>query len=415
MKKIIYILTSLALMALSCEKPIPRGEYGNPLIRLYGDAFADIGNSIVASDRGYVICGSVTIMDRIENEAGNREIVMGSEHLDMGVIFTDRDGIMITELNIGTPGLDDTGRRIIHHDGYYYCLGTATVDRGSGSDKDVIVVKITESGQVEAQWYFGGPYDQEGYDIIPNNDNTGFVICGSSVTNLSGNLEMKLWEISYNGTLIKQETSYDFEGDDAIYRIINNGGQGYIITGTTYQLPGSGVAEIRNMFIAKTNDELLGTDFTIYALDKNLLPADIEILDDGGLLIVGKGESAGEYNGFLIKLGPPVTSYALTDYSVYFSAAYGSYNSILNLSDGQTYVIGGSIDNSQGNLASSENIFLFLDSDMNTVREPYISGGIGRQYINDLIGESDGKIVATGSNGDDIRSLITLFKFDPWD
>ena len=47
--------------------------------------------------------------------------------------------------------------------------------------------------------------------------------------------------------------------------------------------------------------------------------------------------------------------------------------------------------------------------------EPSISGGIGRQVINDLIEESDGKLIATGSNGDDIRSLITLLKFDPWE
>jgi len=415
MKRTIYIISCIVLLIASCEKPVPKGEFGNPLIKLYGDAFADIGNSIVSGDDGYVLCGSLTLMDRIENEAGNREIVLGSEHLDMGIIFTDKNGIQKHKLNIGTPGLDDVGRRIIYHDGDYYCVGTATLDRGGSFDKDVMVARISPSGSLVDTWYFGGAFDQEGYDIILNNSNSGFVICGSSVTNIEGNLEMKLWEVSYSGTLLKQETSYDFEGDDAISRVISNNGYGYRMIGTTYQLPGSGLAEVRNLFIVNINDNFGGTDFRIYSLGSDIDPTDLSYLDDNGFLVSGTSISAGESLGFLLKLVPPISTLALTDYSVQLSDVFGSYNSILALEDNHTYVIGGGIDRSQGNLSSSENLFLFLDSDLNNLQSPYISGGIGRQIINDVFEDSEGKLVATGSNGDDIRSLLTLIKFDPWE
>ena len=63
-------------------------------------------------------------------------------------------------------------------------------------------------------------------------------------------------DIVYRRILDKRKT-YDFEGDDAISGIISNNGNGYITIGTTYELPGQVVAEIRNMFIIKTNDECL--------------------------------------------------------------------------------------------------------------------------------------------------------------
>ena len=415
MKRVIYIISGIVFLMVSCEKPVPKGEFGNPLIKLYGDAFADIGNSLISTDDGYVICGSLTLMDRVENEAGNREIVFGSEHLDMGIIFTDKNGVQKHKLNIGSPGLDDVGRKIVYHNGDYYCVGTATLDRGANFDKDVMVARVSQSGTLVDTWYFGGAFDQEGYDIILNNSNSGFVICGSSVTNIEGNLEMKLWEVSFTGDLFRQARSYDFEGDDAISRIVSKNGNGYRIIGTTYQLPGSGTAEIKNLFIANTNNELVGNDFEIYTFGSNVDPTDLSYLGDGGFLVSGTSEQAGDSRGFLLKLEPPITSLATTDYTINISDDFGSYRSILALSDGESYVIGGSIDKSQGNLSSAENLFLFLDSDLNNLQSPYITGGIGRQVINDVFEENDGKLVATGSNGDDIRSLMTLIKFDPWE
>ena len=403
------------LLMVSCEKPVPKGEFGNPLIKLYGDAFADIGNSLISTDDGYVICGSLTLMDRVENEAGNREIVFGSEHLDMGIIFTDKNGVQKHKLNVGSPGLDDVGRKIVYHNGDYYCVGTATFDRGANYDKDVMVARVSQSGSLIDTWYFGGAFDQEGYDIILNNSNSGFVICGSSVTNIEGNHEMTLWEVSFAGDLLKQKTFYDFEGDDAISRIVSKNGFGYRMIGTTYQLPGSGLAEVRNLFIIDIGDNLGTNDPKIYSLGSDIDPTDLSYLGDGGFLVSGTSEQAGDSRGFLLKLEPQTTFLDLTNYAINYSDDFGSYRSILALSDGDTYVIGGSIDKSQGNLSSAENLFLFLDSDLNNLQSPYITGGIGRQVINDVFEENDGKLVATGSNGDDIRSLMTLIKFDPWE
>ena len=65
MKKIIYLFTVLLIISSSCEKPVDRGEFGNPLIRFYGDAKDDIGYSIAETTGGYVICGKLTVIEEV--------------------------------------------------------------------------------------------------------------------------------------------------------------------------------------------------------------------------------------------------------------------------------------------------------------------------------------------------------------
>ncbi|MEZ5012479.1 MAG: hypothetical protein R2744_13290 [Bacteroidales bacterium] len=223
----------------SCEKPVEKGEFGNPLIKFYGDALADVGSSIAISDNGFVICGSITLMDRITNESGGREIVLGSEHKDMGVIITDKKGVQQNIINIGSPGVEDIGRKVISYNGSFYCLGTATVEHAGIPDRDVVVARIDGQGQLLDTWFIGDQYNQFAFDIIPNNTNSGFIICGASASGISGELDLKVWEVSMDGT-VGETYLRGFEGvDDKAIRIINDHNGGYIVAGSTYELPGS--------------------------------------------------------------------------------------------------------------------------------------------------------------------------------
>ncbi len=71
MKRLIYLFPILILLVSSCEKPPEKGEYGNPLLKFYGDAKEDIGYSVAETSDGYVICGKLTILERELKDGGD--------------------------------------------------------------------------------------------------------------------------------------------------------------------------------------------------------------------------------------------------------------------------------------------------------------------------------------------------------
>lgn len=419
MKSIIKIFFLLSLLLFSCEKPAGEEGSGNPLIKFYGDAYSDTGESITLTPDGYAICGNLTLFERTINESGGREIVPGTEHRDLGVIFVDKKGNQLKKINIGNPGVDDTGRKIIAYDDYYLCVGTATREHNGTPDKDVIVTKINQGGIVENTWYYGDQYDQEGYDIIPNNSNTGFVVCGYSKIDKDGQPLLRLWEIDFNGNTIRTLPNYGWAKDDVAVCIISDNGSGYVIAATTFNIPGTDIlatGDNLNLMVARFNNDFGPVDQVIYDRGADMMPEDLILMDDGGYLICGSAESDGNNRGFLMRVDTPISSGLEFTGTLYLTSShFGSYRSITRLSDNTTFVIAGSWDATQGNLSSSENLFLFLDSDLNNLKEKFLSGGIGRQVVNDVVEDSSGNLVTAGTNGDEFRSLITLFKFDPWE
>ena len=96
-----YITGLLLIIILSsCEKAVDNGDV---IIKYYGDAYEDIGYSVVKADKGYVITGQLT---EISRNPGN--YITGSEK-KFGVIKTGSDGNTVWQKMLGGDKISASG------------------------------------------------------------------------------------------------------------------------------------------------------------------------------------------------------------------------------------------------------------------------------------------------------------------
>ena len=87
MKNIIIPFLIIFAGLVSCEKYPDKGSYENPILKLYGDAYNDVGASIALTSTGYALCGRLEVITRSDNGTGNQFIE--SSDNDFGVIIPD--------------------------------------------------------------------------------------------------------------------------------------------------------------------------------------------------------------------------------------------------------------------------------------------------------------------------------------
>lgn len=406
MRKILIIISAIILGLFSCEKPLEKGESGNPLITFYGDAYSDVGISISSAADGYVICGKLTVIQRSTNEAGQTYIESSSE--DFGIIGIDKNGKQKWVLNLGGDSFDEARKVITLSDGSFVCVGTGTVtDNEFGTHRDVLITKISSSGVVLWETLAGGGGNQEANDVIETPQGE-FIITGS--TDISGKRDILFMKFSSLGEWVRGAKYGSGDDDDYGQKIIAKGGGEYLVMGTTEDAdPGQGGTNIQLLII---NSDLNNPEPHKYGSSSIEVGTDL-IKIDGGYLITGNRISAsGIPQGFMLKLSDSGT--LEQPYTIKLLTAATpplEINSLTAVGDG-TYIAAGSTGTSQ----SGDMIFQFIDSDGNELATPgsFISGGTGYQSVKDVLIDTDGKVVAIGINSYETNSLITLLKFDPW-
>ncbi len=425
MRKLFYLFAGLLMISSSCEKPVDRGEFGNPLIRFYGDAKEDIGYSIAETTGGYVICGKLTVIERGLNDAGSTVII--DQDPQFGLIKTRRDGIQEWVYHAGGEGFDEGKKVIALPDGSFICAGTATVTTGDKTHRDILVTKISSSGQMIWEKYYGdeqnttGDYfNQECYDLIRNYSGTGFLIVGSDNDdtrgNNPGNRNMYLLSINNDGEYI-DSYSPGFTGDEYAMSVSTTPSGNFIAVGTTdvstTDTPGQDGMNIMTIVGSFTN--LNQSDIKVYGGSDDEYVTDV-VESVAGNSIVGT-----------IELGQDSKKGLFVDMEVYgtelpLSIEFSDFDlesnvleilSIIRIPEGG-YMASG---NTGGTEQSGDMFFMFLDDQGNNVSSPetFKTGGTGLQSVNDAIIDSEGKVVAVGTNSYENNSLITLLKFDPWE
>lgn len=410
--KYIYVYLALIIFIVSsCEKPVPKGESGNPLVKFYGDAYGDRGLSIAASASGYVMCGKLTILERATNDAGSSFIESSDE--DFAVIGVDNNGNQQWSVNLGDSGFDEARKVISLTDGSFLCVGTGTFIKGTAYHRDFYIAKIGSTGTVIWERHYGGQGNQEAYDVTTAGGGD-FVVVGSTNVNNAGSgnaggrLDMLFMKISASGDSLNTG-SYGYDGDEYSQRIIREiAGNEYLVLGTT---DNSGVGQAgQNIILVRINETLGMVDNKTYGGLNNEYATDLEKVP-GGYIITGI-ESAGTETtrGLFLRLNEGfleqtynIRSFALDGNSV-------EINSITSLGD-DSYLVAGSTGTKQ----SGDMLFMFVNGagDENSFPVRMVSGGTGYQTAYDAIIDDDGKIVAVGVNSYETNSLITLLKFDP--
>ena len=210
-----YILTGYTILKDRTDKDIwlvRTSSNGDTLwSATYGDSMSQSANYLqVTSDGGFILAGET------RGSTTNNDII---------IVKTDPEGIeewrrYIVESN------DDRVYSIKQTDDGYILIGTTT-SLGMG-DKDIWVIKLDNSGNIEWQKTYGGEALEYGFDVVALDD--GYVFTGSTSsygtmfydlwiirTGLDGEIA---WDQIYGGTMIDIGRAIIQNGSDGGFTII---------------------------------------------------------------------------------------------------------------------------------------------------------------------------------------------------
>lgn len=407
MKKTALISFILLMLLQSCEKNSER-PYN---FRLYGDAYEDIGYSVLTVNDGYVIAGQLTVIKRKD---GN---YIESSNKNMGIIKVNWNGDVVWKVITGGK-YDDSGSKIYQlTDGSLICAGTFTDTTGATpGTKDIFVVRLSSTGTVEWEKTFGGTGNQTGIDIIKSQE--GFMVLGTtdiareplsdSTGNKAGFSDLYFLRISDDGDSIDSKP-WGFPENEVPGAIKADPAGGYIVLGTTDMINIKQGQLKSNMLLLKLNtDGNVSGGAKIIGGAADEYAADIEVLNDGYLIAgtVGKpGETQQIYVSKLkqnIFADPFYTKTILvsgqTSCAVHSVSPYGT----------DSFVLAG-----YTGISSPKMLVFEIDKDANEVAgHRIVHGSSGLEEVGyDVISGDDGYIIAVGRNTYDANSMVTFLKF----
>jgi hypothetical protein len=252
--------------------------------RTIGGGNGDFGHSIIqTSDGGYAVAGEtnsfgagdydvyVVKLDGSGNIQWTRTIGGGDEDVGRSIIQTTDGGYAVAgetksfgagDRDVYVVKLDrsgniqwartiggriwEYGKSIIQTTDGGYAIAGSTFSFGAGGD-DVYVVKLDGSGNIQWTRTIGGVYNEYGYSIIQTTDG-GYAVAGSTYSYGAGGWNVYVVKLDGSGNL--QWTRIIGGGNaDYGYSIIQASDGGYAVAGETYSFGAGG----RDVYVVKLN------------------------------------------------------------------------------------------------------------------------------------------------------------------
>ena len=404
MKNNILLSLFVIILSFSCEKTVDQPY----IIKFYGDAYEDVGNSVLIASDGYVIAGMVT---EITRKDGN---IIESSNTNMGIIKTGWDGEVLWKRSLGGE-YDDSGSKIYQlGDGSLICTGTITDPTSpTPGETDIFVVRLTATGEILWEKTYKLAGNQTGRDILKTSD--GFMVLGSTDTerepltdstgNRDGNSDIYLLKISDTGEQ-GDVFAFGFPGNDFPVAIKPDTEGNYIILGTTDRSePGQ---DKHNIILIKVNQNGSATEPKIIGGTADEYAGDLEVLADGYLVAgtVGKeGENQKIYISRLTRDIYADPQFLIPD--LFKDATSRSVNAIFPYKD-NSFLVAGQV----GQGAISDLLVFEMDANGTPVEgHQMIRGSTGIQLANDVVSGDDDYIIVVGKNSYDVNSMISFLKF----
>ena len=391
----------------SCEKAIDSGDI---IVKFYGDAYEDIGYSVVKADNGYVITGQLT---EISRNPGN--YINGSEK-KLGVIKTDSDGNIVWQKILGDK-VSASGSKVIYDDGHIICVGYSF--DSVTLQKDIYVAMMDADGNGLVQKIFKSEGNQYGTDIIKTP--AGFLILGTtdveqgsgeSTGNAPGKKDILLLTINDNLDQLLPPVGKGFPGNDEGIAIRQERNGGYIVVGTTDRSDNSENGQAGdNICLFRVNVDGSTTQIRIIGNAEDESAADIEVLDDGYLVAGTIGKEGFDQRGYVWKIPSDIYDEPVSAHEILISKAASDKPSF-SLKAICRYKTNSFLMAGQYREASSSRMLIFAtDIDGNMINgKILVEGGTGNQVAFDVICD-DENIIAVGKNSYENNSMISLLKF----
>jgi hypothetical protein len=412
MKNIIGLFLLMSLIA-SCNK---ENSTPDPVVKLYGDIYEDIGYTVARWDNGYVIGGQLTVVIRPTDHIVDKTLSENNKKL--AIIKTGTDGNVIWKKTFGGRYTGAGSKVIVLNDGSIVCTGyvTDTVTL----TKDIFVAKTDADGNSLAEKVYKSTGNQAGIDILKTSE--GFLVLGSTdverlpVTDTTGNASGKkdflLMRINNNLDPIDIPLIKGYPGNDIGVAIKPDLSGGFIVVGTTDRSELRTEQAGNNIIFLRVNS--LGTNFTktrIIGKVDDEYAADIEVTSDGYIVPVTIGSEGTNQRGYILKVPANLYSAATFGADIVFDQSYNisSYSfKAISKYKSNSFVVGGLT----GSTTAAKMLLFAVDADGNyTVGKEKITGGTGAQIVYDVTTDLEDNIIAVGKNTYESNSLITLLKF----
>ena len=225
-------------------------------------------------------------------------------------------------------------------DGGYIVAGS-TLSFGAGSS-DVLVLKLSSTGEIEWQKAYGGASNDLAYSIKQTEDG-GYIVAGETYSFGAGDYDCWILKLSSTGTIEWQRT-YGGSAEDYAFSVEQTSDGGYITSGLTASF-GSGKSDVWVLKLSSVGDveweRAYGGSNSDYGWS-------IQQTSDGGYIVSGDTYSFGDGsdNGWILKLS--------SSGSIEWQRIYGGSDDdwLLNVqetSDGGYIACGGSSSFGAGN------------------------------------------------------------------
>jgi hypothetical protein len=396
-----FFITFILIFFTACEKT---GDNDSIILKFYGDALEDIGTSITLAEDGYIICGQLTEITRGD---GN---YIESSIKKPGIIKTGLDGNMVWEKYLGNNQPGSVSKVIVLENGSIVCTGQVTDTMTLQTD--IFVAKMGSDGSGIVQEVFDTTGNQLSNDIIETAE--GFLVLGTSdvkrepLTDETGNKEGKqdilVMRINNNLEQIDDPVQWGFPEDDIGTVIKADPEGGYIICGSTERYITQG--QKNDLFILRINTTGNEKEYSIIGTTSDEYGKDMEVLDDGYLILGVKGSETEKQAPYIIKVfrdihaDPLIADNPVKDIS-WSVKAMSKYKS-------NYYVVAGQA----GPASSAEMLIFMIDSEGKMVEgKEMITGSTGIQAAYDVVSDNDDYVIAVGKNSYANSSMITLLKF----
>ena len=218
------------------------------------------------------------------------------------LVKTDEWGVILWERVIGFTDYNDVGVAVVENNGRILIVGTTTpVNSGSGNSR-LLILNTNSLGKGMTELRISGNGDLSGVDMVTDTDGN-IIILGNHQNSTRDVSEIYLTKIKlegFNNELITVLYATSIEYEESLYcksMVINEDNSLAIVGWRERQGD-------KDILFARIKPDLSLNDIQFFGSSGYQSGSGISGTADGGYIITGGADVAGEINTVLIKLGP---------------------------------------------------------------------------------------------------------------
>jgi len=364
---------SLDLIAAVDVAPVVRtieGQCAQCEVRSFGEGLSEVGRDLCPAADGLVVAGMRYSADRRE---------------DVLVTRFDAHGDIAWSKAIGGPGRDVGEGICPSPDGGFYIAGYTT-SAGAGVE-DVLVLKLSGSGELEWASTFGGEGYDAAFDLCPSTDG-GVVVCGLTYSSGAAISDIYLVKVDAAGQAVWTKT-YGGARIDRSAGIESLPDGGYVVAGGTSS-SGAGNVDMYVLRLDSAGGEVWAKTYGRAAYDtaSQAIP-----LRDGGFLVAGYGDLEGHELMALTVVRVDADGGQVWTSRLGAKRAYDYGLSAVELASGGFLVVGST---NGGSDAKANDIWIHVLDEAGKSTAEYLAGGGGTEWPGRACVAEDGTVFVTG-------------------